>query len=293
VMAKASPGLTIQRFPDGEDDTSRIERGGTLPYREATSLVDCIEIMGEANAANCRQQVLGETSPAIPATPAAPTPAPVVATCAPTALSRPNFLSRTGSTDFGLTALDTALVTYPEFRLSRVSRGRYRVLSTTAALPTIPSFYTGAGTFTEGQAISGGRNGCPQRRYPVRWTIYPSGATKLGEGEQEHCNDFQYAFDISLRRYAAAVNQLAQIRRPLRRRTLERRLVRDRLRWHTPNPSNIFPHLSRNNCAYVGQIITGRSLRHVGRHSSNSVVVVPQASPAVQPRRRRRGGPGN
>jgi hypothetical protein len=38
--------------------------GATLPYREATELAECIRIMGEANAAYCRQAVLGEAPPA-------------------------------------------------------------------------------------------------------------------------------------------------------------------------------------------------------------------------------------
>lgn len=38
--------------------------GGTLPYREAKELLDCVRIMGQANAAYCRQEVLGEAPPA-------------------------------------------------------------------------------------------------------------------------------------------------------------------------------------------------------------------------------------
>lgn len=45
-------------------------RGGPLPYREATELSRCLEIMGEENAAYCRQEVLGQAPP-----PPAPPPA--------------------------------------------------------------------------------------------------------------------------------------------------------------------------------------------------------------------------
>jgi hypothetical protein len=38
----------------------RVRLGSTLPYREATELIKCIRIMGEKNAAYCRQIVLGE-----------------------------------------------------------------------------------------------------------------------------------------------------------------------------------------------------------------------------------------
>ena len=46
---------------------SRRRAGSTLPYRQATELAECIRIMGDANAAYCRQTVLGE----------APIPSPV------------------------------------------------------------------------------------------------------------------------------------------------------------------------------------------------------------------------
>jgi hypothetical protein len=48
--------------------------GGTLPYREATELHKCIEIMGKASTGYCREVVLGEKTPPkkIPAAKAAP-----------------------------------------------------------------------------------------------------------------------------------------------------------------------------------------------------------------------------
>ena len=46
---------------------SRRHAGSPLPYRQATELAECIRIMGDANAAYCRQTVLGE----------APVPSPV------------------------------------------------------------------------------------------------------------------------------------------------------------------------------------------------------------------------
>lgn len=69
-------------------------RGSTLPYREATELLSCIRIMGEDNAAYCRQQVLGEEESVT-----APPPAPFEA-CEPNrALTWADFTgSPTGST---------------------------------------------------------------------------------------------------------------------------------------------------------------------------------------------------
>lgn len=72
---------TIQRAPK-EYDELRKGRGTTLPYREATELLNCIRIMGEKNAAFCRHEVLGEDEspsgpyvPPSPSTPSTPQPA--------------------------------------------------------------------------------------------------------------------------------------------------------------------------------------------------------------------------
>ncbi len=57
----ASDSRVIQRAPvDGYP--RRLDGRTTLPYREANELLECIRIMGEQNAAFCRQQVLGESS---------------------------------------------------------------------------------------------------------------------------------------------------------------------------------------------------------------------------------------
>lgn len=70
--------LLLQRAPVGDapaGEPRRTSPGGTLPYREATNLLDCIRIMGEANAEYCRQEVLGE--------PPQPLPLPPPVLCAP------------------------------------------------------------------------------------------------------------------------------------------------------------------------------------------------------------------
>ena len=68
-----------------------------------------------------------------------------------------------------------------------------------AALPQIPSVFTGAGSFIEGdiEVLGQDNRSCPSQKYPIKWIITGPGAQKMSEGEQEHCNDFQYAFDIS------------------------------------------------------------------------------------------------
>jgi hypothetical protein len=72
---RTSKGV-IQRQPMtnelGRERQILPQQGNTLPYREATELLDCIKIMGEQNAASCRQQVLGEEAPGEQVTPNAP-----------------------------------------------------------------------------------------------------------------------------------------------------------------------------------------------------------------------------
>ena len=53
-------GQQLMRMPVGMSASDGY-RGSTLPYREATELLECVRIMGEENAAYCRQVVLGET----------------------------------------------------------------------------------------------------------------------------------------------------------------------------------------------------------------------------------------
>jgi hypothetical protein len=68
VNTAASPaGNGILRRAPIRDMQDRLRMGYPLPYREATELVECIRIMGEENAAYCRQEVLGEEPEAAPA----------------------------------------------------------------------------------------------------------------------------------------------------------------------------------------------------------------------------------
>lgn len=61
---RADGGKQLRRLPDmgaGQADPAHIRsHGGTLPYREATELQECVRIMGADSADYCREQVLGE-----------------------------------------------------------------------------------------------------------------------------------------------------------------------------------------------------------------------------------------
>ena len=241
--------------------------------------------------------------------------------CTPRGVSRRDFLAATGNRrdTFGLTVLQGQVI-YPAVGLTRSGR-RFRVQPTHAALPVIQSVYTRAGRFTDGETRSfPGSSGCPRGRYPVQWNILTTGAAKIAEGEQEHCNDFQYAFDISLRRYADAVNQLAQSQRTFSgRRAVDRylsrvthvppanwrsvfeclarkTLLRDSVArgavrgWHTPITRNRSPDArdipASRRCRYFERRITATSFPQIGRHPSSQVITGCVARPQT---RRARG----
>lgn len=295
-LQRHSTALRLQRatdMPSAQGPPDRFQQPGsaTLPYREATELVECVRIMGEENAQYCRQEVLGE--------PPQPTPPPPP--CTPTALPRAQYLAQPGTStdDFGLTRL-SGTVSVPVVQTRRV-RGGFRLEETGAALPPITSVYTDAGIFTEGTAIfidNGGAE-CPSGRYPMRWIIAADGARKIRDGELEHCADFQYAFAISLQRYADTVNQLAQrgrlfpsqraaeahvtrlvgaapahwstIFECLARKTTLRDGSRGTRGWHTPRPITRPPRLS-TNCAFTNILVTGSSLPEVGQHPPSEII---------------------
>lgn len=251
-----------------------------------------------------------QSPPASPGTPAVAGQSAAAGSsvvCTPTGMSRRAFLAATGNRRdiFGLTVL-SGQVTYPAVGLTRAGR-RFRLQPTQAALPTIQSRYTQSGRFSDGETRNfPGSPGCPRDSYPVQWRITPSGAAKIAAGEQEHCNDFQYAFDVSLRRYAEAVNQLAQSQRTfsgsraanryltrvthvspanwqtvfecLARKTLLRDTVaRGAARgWHTPISRNLGPDdraiRARHRCRYFERRITASSLPQVGRHPSSQII---------------------
>ena len=280
---------------------------GRLPQVQARSPLDLLQ----------RQETQAETPPPTtsdtrPETPpadggagsgsgstAGATAASSTPTCTPTGFTRADFLTQPGTSvnEFGLTRLNISAVTQPSVTTSRV-RGGVRIDSTTAALPSIPSVFTGADTFTEGTAHfidQDHTSGCSSGRLPIRWTITTAGADRISAGEQEHCADFQLAFDLSLRRFAAAVNALAtagtvfanqaRAERAVTRRVgvapadwstvftclARKTLDRDRLNLHLPRPTTRSPRPA-DGCAFVRSIVSGTSLPGVGTLASADLV---------------------
>jgi len=235
--------------------------------------------------------------------------------CDPTALARADYLAHSGTStsDFGLTVL-SGNVTVPAVGTRRARRGVV-VEPTAAAMPALDSVYTKDGTFTEGQAHFVNNDGadCPSGRYDLRWTITPTAATRIRAGELEHCADLRHAFEISLQRYADAVNAVAASGRVFRSARAASRYVtrrtgaapndwpavfqclahktedRDFMRWHTPRERTVAPSY-RNGCAYAQAIVHGGSLPQVGRHPTADLIrdcgESGGAVPAVRRRRR-------
>lgn len=76
-------------------------RHSTLPYREATELLRCIEIMGPDSGASCREEVLGERQPRGGVLPAATPPTPA----GPAALATQTVANISSPVPVGATAL--------------------------------------------------------------------------------------------------------------------------------------------------------------------------------------------
>ena len=229
----------------------------------------------------------------------------VTSNCVPTGFSRADFLKNGGTTaEFGLTALTVSDATFPALDLVRKGKG-VQVQATTAALPRISSIFTQAGVFDEGEAtVLGDEGDCPPGKYPLRWVISAGGAQKIQEGEQEHCNDFNLAFDLSLGKYRDVINQLAApktifanesaVKKHLKKIVgfefddlftvfaclAKKSLVRDRNDWHRPVPTTRPPSF-KNNCEFVRAIVSESSLRRIGLHDSTEIIKDCGESPPV------------
>jgi len=213
--------------------------------------------------------------------------------CEPTPMRRADFLAEpdTDDSQLGLTRLSVNQVVFPE--ANTVPMGNQLTLEPTfTSVGEIRSIFTTAGSYIEGEMpATEGR--CPGGMYPIRWSISGPAAQKIREGEQEHCNDFQYAFESTLKRYEAAVNEIAGVRtfasqaaandyleqrtgvapvdwRSTFVRLAEQTLVRDQRNWHTPDPAYSDPYYS--DCENIRAILRGDSFDHIGDTPSSDII---------------------
>jgi hypothetical protein len=274
----------------GSGRAQQVTRGSVAVARDE----DPVPAVVPPTAAPGSPAAPADTDPQQPAGQAAAAPAAAAPGCSPTALSRPDYVAKAGkTTEFGLTTLVLSQVTYPDVTLAGGV-----VQPTSAALPNISSIYTGPGVFSEGDTvlvIGGEDRGCPTGKYPIQWLVTKEGAAKIGSGEQEHCDDFQYAFDISLAKYRDAVNKLAGTNQQFKteeaaRKNLEKAvgvhpdnwqsvfdclagktLERDgkRRSWHTPRPRTDGP--SFPDCKQARSTVGLSSLPNLG-HAPSEII---------------------
>jgi len=132
-------------------------------------------------------------------------------TCDPMGLARKDYLAQpnTSTDDFGLTRFAG---TVSRVLTTRKVKGGVMLEPLKVALPAITSVYTKADTFIEGTGVVRSQDGdgaeCPGGKVPLQWRIFPTGAAKIREGEMEHCEDLQYAYDVTLGWYGQAVDGL-------------------------------------------------------------------------------------
>lgn len=214
----------------------------------------------------------GSTDAAAPAA----APAAEEAPCPVRVMDRATFLQQPGvkpagttatqNAPFGLTDMTILASHSPGVTTVPTGGGRVRIQPTTATLPPIRSIAMGAGSFREGdmQVAGQGTSACPTKRYPIEWVIKPSGAAKIVQGEQEHCNDFRFAFDISWRRFETAVNAAAAAQETFPSNARARQVIGQRVGVH---PDLWFAHF----VCLTRQSETKRDLRSPFSHTPSTM----------------------
>jgi hypothetical protein len=173
------------------------------------------------------------------------------------------------------------------------------------ALPAITSVYTKADTFIEGTGVTLSQEGaeCPSGKPPLQWRIFPPGAAKIREGEIEHCEDLQYAYDVTFGWYAQVVDGLIAKKRTfpseaaafkhLEKLTgtppanwpsvFECLIKKTKMRdgngrrqspnaWHTPRVNALPPRLD-DGCKFSRVLVTGAAnFPELGKHPTPDVI---------------------
>lgn len=229
---------------------------------------------------------------------------PAGISCTPRGLSRAQFLRANGNDQsvLGLTTFtaSSSILTPSTLQFQRVGR-RVKPAAISINLPAASSIYTQAGIFEEGTArLREGEGGpCLAGDYPRRWFISGDGADKIRDGEQEHCDDYNRAYQLSVLPYLRLVNSLAGGSRTFPNERSAKSFMRRRLgfdpdrwfdlfgclllqsttrdyvqrgeaySWHYP-----IPHVNGfdSRCTYVRVYITGRSLPQVGQHPASGLI---------------------
>jgi hypothetical protein len=166
--------------------------------------------------------------------------------CDPKGFTRKDYLAQpnTSTEDFGLTrfagTVGVALTT-------RKVRGGVMLEPLKVALPAMTSVYTKADTFIEGTAVVLSQDGaeCPGGKVPLQWRISAPGAAGIRAGEMEHCEDLQYAYDVTLGWYAHVVDGLIAKGRTFRSEAVAFKHLEKLTGKHPTNWGSVFECLAR------------------------------------------------
>ncbi len=213
--------------------------------------------------------------------------------CDPVGVSYADFLKKTGNIDdaFGITKFGLSDVIFPEVILSK---GK---LKKTDADVQVHSFYLLPQTFKVKDPTIMSEDGdkfnhyCPRGTYDLYWIITKSASEKIKEGEQEHCNDINLAFNLSLAKFKNAVNSsagkkftsLKKAKAYLKKKTkvdpddwnnyfmslAKKSEQRDKMNWHLPK--NYRTRINQA-CDKAETILTSAHLSEIGKHPSSEII---------------------
>jgi len=254
-----------------------------VPYREEAPTGETVPEEGE------------EKSPALTLASAARP------TCDPIGLARKDYLAQpnTSTEDFGLTRFAG---TVSMVLTTRKVKGGVMLDPLQVSLPAITSVYTKADTFIEGTGVVLSQEGaeCPGGKVPLQWRIFAPGAAKIREGEMEHCEDLQYAYDVTFGWYTQVVDGLIAKGRTfpsevaafrhlqkltgtapsnwpsifgcLAKKTEQRDGRKFTNAWHTPRVKALPPRLD-DSCKFARVFVTGAAnFPELGKHPTPDVI---------------------
>jgi hypothetical protein len=136
--------------------------------------------------------------------------------CSPTGVSNAEIVKKgVPENVFGITPFQRQTIGAPTVDTESIGKSKkVRLRKTTATQISCESFFTKAGFFSRTVPIDASKQPALARTcgdsFEIKYEITSGGEKKIREAEMEHCQDYKYAFDISLGCYEAVVNKLAK-----------------------------------------------------------------------------------
>ena len=246
-------------------------------------------------------------SPVVPPGPIPqPLPVPLSMTCDSNGFSRQDFLARNGNNkdELGRTSITSSpAILNPSLLKFQQQKGKtVSLLPFQVNLPVIQSLFTQAGDFFEDTSKFFCQQNCDCKSgdYPLKWRILKDGAEKIKAGEQEHCDDFNLSYQLTIFRLATLVNQLSATQQIFADETTARKQIRQAIGFDADNWLNKFNCLNNlsvkrrdksspplhapirrikipdiaTGCKFMELRISSASFPEIGNHPSVSVVTI-------------------